>query len=574
MWPSPKTPRTRRSERIFDNRAPHSVTLSTRSSGWLAALALVAVFTAACPGRPLRAQQPPQPELWLAPLQPYVRVDGSKAGAVDYFDLFRPNAPWADTARHVSVFKIYPELLRSASDDELRRMVGDLRERRIRLGLETKILTQTGSCRPGDDHSSWMVTLVQRLHRLGADLDSVSMVGPLVDGHVSAGAAYCHRPIPEVAADAAHTVAQMRAIYPNLSVGEIEPVGGGPGFPTAAELGQWFAAFHEASGLPVAFLHVDTVWGTAWQQDMRAVARQAAASGVRFGVIYKADPTEISDAAFARVALANADAAEAVLGGPPNQVIIQSWEDYPRHAMPDSDMSTLTGIARAYLRPHTTMALAKPGRLRIASSDGVPIAEARFLVQRLASEPHDALVPHQIEGTVPHKAVSALFALRVHAECTCTADPVSLTVGGFDFRQAGRADFTWTMAGWGRPIASVNGTPAARIDAAAGQKFILNGPPFPVVADQPFAARFDWQVPAAGQDAGFVAIVFQGADGAEVRRAAERLQPSWQTISTLATGPDGIAGLPPIERQPGTSIRLEYPGDLFHRPATLPLGPS
>ena len=533
---------------------------------------LTAFVLAACvyPLAQTRAEHP-APEVWLAPLQPAERKDGTKAGAIDYFALFQPNAPWQATARHVSVFKVYPELLRSASDEELRAMLADLRSRHIRLGLETKILTQTGWCGPDADHKPWMVGLVQRLKQLGAELDSVSMVGPLVDGHVSANAGWCHRPISEVAADAARTVALMRGIYPGLTVGEIEPVGGGPGFPTAAELRQWFTAFQQASGTPVAFLHVDTVWGTAWRDDMRAIARQARTAGVRFGVIYKADPTELSDAAFAGAALANADAAEAVLEGPPDQVIIQSWEDFPRHALPDSDPSSLTGIARAYLRPHTALGLAGPGRVRLASSDGAPIAGATLRVAVLGPEAQPALVGQELAGMVPHGAASALLALRIHTECTCSPGPVSLMLSGFQFRQPGVADVIGSLPGWGRAGVAADGSPAIRVDAAPGQRLVLNGPRFPVTADRPFVAKFRWQVPASGGDTGFMSVIFQSAAGQEIRRTVYPLRPSWQVVGSLTTGIDGMASSPP-RRQPGASVRLEYQGDIAHRPALLPLG--
>ena len=511
------------------------------------------------------------PELWIAPLQPYERKDGSKAGAVDYFGLFHMDAAWADTARHTTVFKIYPELLRSSSDDQLRTISTDLKQRHILLGLETKILTQTGWCGPNADHSPWMVGLVQRLKRLGAELNSVSMVGPLVDGHVSQQPGSCHRPIPEVAADAAHTVGMMRQIYPDLVVGEIEPVGSGPGFPSADELGQWLTAFQHASGSPVAFLHVDTVWGTAWREDMRAIAHEVQASNVRFGVIYKADPTELSDAAFAAATLAHADATEALLGGPPSQVIVQSWEDYPRHAMPDNDMSSLTGIARAYLRPHTSLAPVGVGKVKLAAEDGTPIAGAEIVVELHRPDTGVALVPQTIEGVVPHKAASALFAVRVHAECTCTSRQVSLAMTNLRFRQAGQPDVKWDMAGWGKPAGVAGATDTVRIDAAAGQKLILNGPRFAVMADQPFVAQFDWQVPSSGQDAGFAALIFQSADGTEIRRTVHPLQPSWQATTTLTTGPDGVASVPVPSLQPGLLVRLDYQGDLAHRPVILPM---
>lgn len=517
-----------------------------------------------------RSQSAP-PDLWIAPLQPLVRDDGQQAGAVDYFSLFEHGAPWEEIAQHTTVFKIYPELVRSAKDDQLRMLLAGLRERHIALSLETKILTRSGSCVSGADHNPWMVGLVKRLKGLGAELQSVSMVGPLVDGHVSTGPGACHYPISDVAADAARSVAMMREIYPDLIVGEIEPVGGGPGFPTASQLGEWFTAFQRFSGKPVAFLHVDTVWGTPWHDDMRAIAKQATASGVAFGVIYKADPTELSDAAFASSTLESADLVEAVLGGPPQQVVFQSWEDYPRHALPDTDMTTLTGIARAYLRLHTQLSSPVSGRILLTDQGGQPISGADIAVEMHQPDDKPVLVPQVIEGVVPHSATKALFALRIHAECDCTSQPVAMALAGFRFRQPDVSnEFTWDIRGWGSAGGSRDG-PIIRIDAAAGQKLILNGPTFPVSADRKFVAQFDWQVPQGDEHTGSAALIFLSASDNEVRRTGYPLRPTWQIVATLHTGPDGFAILPPLDKGLGASYRARYVGDLSRRPAFLSL---
>src|SRR5690348_12667857 len=157
------------------------------------------------------------PELWLAPLQPLVRPDGTEAGSADYFDLFKSEAAWQTVATHATVFQIYPELLRSASDADLQRMGAWLDNHKIALGLETKILTRTAWCVAGNAHRPWMVDLIGRLKRLGLNLQRLAMVGPLVDGHIATGYGACQRSIAEVADDAANTVRLIRELFPNVA---------------------------------------------------------------------------------------------------------------------------------------------------------------------------------------------------------------------------------------------------------------------------------------------------------------------------------------------------------------------
>src|SRR5262249_17518983 len=50
----------------------------------------------------------PLPQVWFAP---YAILGGSGPGSVDYFDLFNSDAPWAEAAAHIQVFKIYEGVL-------------------------------------------------------------------------------------------------------------------------------------------------------------------------------------------------------------------------------------------------------------------------------------------------------------------------------------------------------------------------------------------------------------------------------------------------------------------------------
>ena len=291
-----------------------------------------------------------KPQIWVALAPGHQRPNGTFAGAADFADLFSPGAPWSTVAGRVGVFKIYPELVRDGSDAELRRLLDGLAARKIALGLEIPVLVDTvGSCTPGKPKSRWMLGFVERLRKLGADLRYLAAVGPLVDGHVSIKPGYCHLPIPDVADDAAHTIAEMRKIYPELQVGEIEPVGHRKDYPDWRELGAWFNAFSKAAGRPPAFLHVDITWGLPWRDDLLSVARQTRAAGIPFGAIYNAEGSS-ADADYARAVLQHAREVESVLGGAPDHVVFQSWVNNPRRALPESDPATMTGMVLSYMR--------------------------------------------------------------------------------------------------------------------------------------------------------------------------------------------------------------------------------
>jgi hypothetical protein len=517
------------------------------------------------------ARKSASPDIWFAPLQPTLRTDGSEAGAADFFSLFEADAPWKFASHHIAVFKIYPELLQNASDDELRRLISGLAERHIALALETPVLADTIGCGPGGEHQRWMVGLVERLKRLGGQLNALAMVGPLVDGHASTKDGACHRPIPDVVQDAVRTIAAIRKFYPDLTVGEIEPLGSGANYPNWAELRQWFATFETAYGRPIAFFHLDVEWGADWRADLIDVARQTRSAGIRFGVIYDGTPMDLSGATFSRESLLHADEVEAALGRPPDQIIIQSWQDYPRRVLPDRDPATMTGIVRAYVRQRALLVRISPHRVQLVNDDGLPIADAQILVEAHDSTPGSSLESRTMEGTVPHAATRALFALRIHAECPCSPKPMKLWITGFEFSQSSAATHShqelqtgvpeWYSADTHRPLA------LSRFEVAAGQPFFKNGSTFPVTADAPFVATFAWQVEPEGEDTGSINLIFLGANGSEVRRTFLMLKTSWIEIARLRTGPDGSVNLPRAASRGSKLVRIRFAGDLGYRAA-------
>ena len=88
-------------------------------------------------------------QIWFAPSSP----EPGWGGTVDYLDLFSPSAPWPNAASHVQVFKFYTMLIDYFSDDDLRRMFGDLDRRGIALAVEFAPLT-VEDCGGGEGFSS------------------------------------------------------------------------------------------------------------------------------------------------------------------------------------------------------------------------------------------------------------------------------------------------------------------------------------------------------------------------------------------------------------------------------------
>ncbi len=532
-----------------------------------------------------------RPDIWLTPFAPYTSSDGTRRGAPDYLDLFGPQAPWTYTASHIKVFKIYRDQVVLMPDSVLETIIRGLQERHIALAMESNILLDTSVCGTGAAKAQPITPVLERLKRLGADLRYLAMNEPLAGGHFSRDPTSCQASIEAVAADVANSLRPLYQVYPALQVGDIEPVGHlAEDRDWPAAVAQWMSAFQTATGKPLAFMHADTVWGRIWQADLQRLAQLVRAAGVPFGVIYDGDFTEMSDTAWAANTARYAADVEDGLGIKPDQAIFQSWDKWPQHTLPDHDLTTMTGMVRDYLRQRSKLLVLPNRQIRIVDELGAPIGEAKIEVQRRRRRPLDPriqdLAAQEISGQVPPRAVSALFGLRINAECRCRSVAADLDIANFAYGEQGddggydHARFNWDLHQWERDapdnirLQSSHGPPIIHIAASPTTSLVLNGPRFPAHADAQFKAQFQWQINEASSEAGYALMVFFGANGIETRRTLYRFGPTWDQLKTLTSDDNGTVALSTesLDQLTRGAVQLLYGGDMKHRPTELQFG--
>ena len=508
-----------------------------------------------------------KPIIWFAPLQPRINPDGNFAGVVDYYDLFKAGADWDYTADNISVFKVYPEFVQNATDNQIKDLIRNLRSRHIKLALETPVLVQTVQCKTSTTKTMWMLGLVRRLHELGADLSYVVMVGPLVDGHTSTGSSSCHRPILDVAADAAMTIRAMREIFPLLEVGEIEPVGDGKGYPNWNELNIWFDSFEHASGTEITFLHVDVNWKSSWQIPLQAVHDIVFHRGKRFGVIFNGDGTELSDKLFAINVQAHELAIKQTLDSDVDDAVFQSWSSYPRRALPDADLTTMTGVVRSYLRKPSFIRRVDTYHFQLVDDEDAAIPGREIMTESLSVDPN-IIHRDELDGIVPHTATSALIAIRLHAECKCSPSTVTIRIRSAAFRQK-HLLYNQDLLNWFEEIptgkAVLEGN-ILEIQASVYDSILGNGQVFAVEPDCEFSLEVLWGEASSAYPAGSITLIFFDKERSEVWRNSVEIKPFWKEVGFSLTDRNGVFAL--VNQGTIHEIRLSYQGDKQYKPTT------
>ena len=238
-------------------------------------------------------------------------------------------------------------------------MLDGLRARHLALAIEFGALVATGRCGQGvEGYAAPQMPsrVLGRLRSLGGTADYIAFDEPLWNGHELAitgvsrpGAVVCSDSIEELARQAAATAAAVRSIFPQARIGDIEPING-----RRIELRQWVSDLTEftgryaaLSGRAFAFLHCDVAWNFDWAGAVRPIASSMRAGGTRFGVIVDGDGRAPSDFVWMQQALGNLQQFSAALGGPPDDIVVQSWQPLPESVLPESRPGSLTSVLLA-----------------------------------------------------------------------------------------------------------------------------------------------------------------------------------------------------------------------------------
>jgi hypothetical protein len=285
-----------------------------------------------------------------------VLVSGPRQ-AVDFWDLFQPNAPWANAAAHVNEVGLPGQAMGLAGDDQLRRVIADLQRRNITIGRD--MLPLAGSDPAGGQGCGYHVegysalgetaVLARRLKALGATNVSYGMDEPLFYGHYYRGLNACQSSIEAIAQDVARKVRDVRAVFPGVEVSEAEPLMGLPDATWLQDLAQWFDAYQAATGTPLAYFWLDLDWHARWQQRLPPLTALLREKGIGLGVIYNGDDRSTTDEAWIASAVAHYEAFETALGHSPDAVSFQTWVSHPTHVLPESDPRTLTSLVNRYV---------------------------------------------------------------------------------------------------------------------------------------------------------------------------------------------------------------------------------
>jgi hypothetical protein len=319
------------------------------------------MFTAFMLVRPTLAQ-----EIWFAP--PGAPEDSRLHRAVDFMDLFNPDAPWQQAASHIKVFMLYGSYLSRAPQDEVDKIVADLNRRHIPIALAVGVMNVgPKSTNPpcgglGQVEGYGIPKLAhaqsEKIKKAGGAIRYIAMDEPLWFGHYfngkRGGQPGCHSSIAQILELIKEPLAVYAQEFPGLIVGDTEPTDIAEQDHWRDDLAAWVTGFRNQSGHPLAFTHLDIPFNRAGEEgyaveyfhEVQKLKQQGLIGAI--GIIYDGTPTDSSDEGWIQDAKGHIQLLEDKHGMRPDQALIQSWQAYPQHVLPESAPGSLTGLVNYY----------------------------------------------------------------------------------------------------------------------------------------------------------------------------------------------------------------------------------
>jgi hypothetical protein len=284
-------------------------------------------------------------------------------GSDDFLQLFTVDAPWQQATKNIQVFKLYGEwVFNHSGDEQLKKVISDLNRRGLAIAIETGPLDPQG-CGEGIEGFATIqsgLQMAKAIQNAGGKLHLIALDEPYYYGHFYDGPNACHWTAEKIASDVDLFIREVRKIFPDVIIGDTEPLAGPAG---SQEYNDWLDTFFEVNGYYLAFIHMDIDWSRpTWAEEVKAISDHGQTIGVPVGIIYNGNAADKTDEDFLSATGERVKKLELVTGVQPDHVIFQSWSDKPDRVLPETEPFTFTGFIQAYFTDKSSLGYRREGK--------------------------------------------------------------------------------------------------------------------------------------------------------------------------------------------------------------------
>jgi hypothetical protein len=289
-----------------------------------------------------------KPEIWISP-------PGQENGRAFRELMTHPEA-WPETRAAIDgIFLSDLNLNKQFTDDELRAWLPRLGEWKLKLAMEVGAIKPWGPT--GEKTFAIERPMWERIERLGGRIQAIAMDEPLCCARKE-----IHKPDDYAVRETANYIALVRRHFPRVLIGDIEPY---PFIPLADQI-KWIDALQKrlaelgVRGLDFYRLDVNwaefTVFSRGGWPEVRKLELACRQRRLPFSLIYWASEYPglkskgLADDATWYVGIMQQGYDYAMVGGAPDQMVIESWIGAPDRCLPEGAEFTFTRSVRDFCR--------------------------------------------------------------------------------------------------------------------------------------------------------------------------------------------------------------------------------
>lgn len=285
-------------------------------------------------------------------------------GSVDYMSLFNGDqGQWQNVAANVSVIKLYGEWVGGlASKQDLQAVANFAKNHNMKIAIEFGPLvpdpaTNCGSGIEGFSAAQWP-NLLNALKGAGVSFDYMEMDEPFYYGSLykAQGVNTCNWSATKIAQEVLAFMAIVHNDFPNVVFSDVEPLVSPA---SIAQYQDWLKVFAQVAGYPMPGFKADISWDPAiwkpsnWPSYTKQMEVFTKGMGTKFGIIYTGAGAATNQAWYENaMSFIEQYQGASGAGGNPDQVILQSWDYKPDHALPETASYTFSNLALNYLNKY------------------------------------------------------------------------------------------------------------------------------------------------------------------------------------------------------------------------------
>ena len=263
---------------------------------------------------------------------------------------------WAHSRENIDVYKFYYQLILNDSYEGLKKKISFLQSNNIQIAVELPPLVWEENGRgfkiESFQRKGLIESVMKKLKAVNANLDYVALDEPLYFAHYMNGPSAVNYNLDVLASKISDSLKIVYAYYPNVIVGEIEPIGAFKHLTMTEKynlFNNWFVAFNNKNDKPLKFLHDDVSWRDDWENEITLLHQLTKKNNLENGIIFNSAYQWYNSELWMKSARHNIDKVLSKDSLIPNVAVLQSWNKSPEIIADDNNISAHSSLVLYFI---------------------------------------------------------------------------------------------------------------------------------------------------------------------------------------------------------------------------------